>query len=67
MTKSEYIRARIQPLIRMVKPLVHEEERDGVEIKIEIWVLRLLTDVEQLSVISLEELNGDDIPYIEKL
>lgn len=67
MTKSDYIRARIQPLIRMVKPFVHEEERDAVAIKVEIWALRLIADVEHLGAIELGDVKQSDFPYSEEL
>ena len=66
MTKSEYIAARIQPLMRMIKPFVHEEERDIVAIKVEIWALRLIADVEQLGAIDLDAVTPGDIPYLDK-
>jgi len=67
MTKSDYIRARMQPLIRMIKPFVHPEEADHVAIKVEIWALRLIADVEQLGANDLDALTKSDIPYAEDL
>ncbi len=66
MTKADYIRARIQPLIRMVKPMVHEEERDTVAMKVEIWALRLITDIEHLGAVDINDLNERDMPYMDK-
>lgn len=67
MTKSEYIRARIQPLIRMMKNFVHQEERDSMAIKVEIWALRLIADIEQLGPMDMADLDTKDIPYQEDL
>lgn len=66
MTKSDYIRMRIQPLIRMVKPFVHPEEAEMVSIKVEIWALRLIADIEHLGAIDLDGISPNDIPYLDK-
>jgi len=65
MTKSDYIRKRIQPIVRMIKPFVHEEMRDSVELKVENWALRLITDIESL--VKTDVADMPDLPYTEDL
>lgn len=48
MTKSEFIRKRSAPLIKMIENFVHEEDRPGVKAKILLWVNELILDVQNL-------------------
>lgn len=61
MTKSDFIKKRIEPLIRVLKPFLPPEDDPKLfEIKLEIWVHRLLIDVQSFDPASYEE---GDIPY----
>ena len=49
MTKSEFVRNQIRPLMDLLKPFINPEDDPKVfEQKIELWVLRLLTDVDSI-------------------
>ena len=47
MTKSEFIRKKIEPLIEVLRPFMNpEDDPKTFEIKIEIWALRLILDID---------------------
>lgn len=59
MTKSEFIRKRCEPLFTMVEKFVHPEEKPVVRARLELWVLRLVTDVQNLGSTDLSDIDVD--------
>lgn len=60
MTRSEFIRKRCEPLFVMIEKFVHEEERSTVRGKMELWILRLVTDLEHMSSTDISEMSDRD-------
>jgi len=56
-TKSDFIRRRCEPLFQMVEKFVHPEEKENVRAKVELWILRLIADVEHLAAIDLSDVD----------
>lgn len=49
MTKSEFVREQMKPLVDLLKPYINPEDDPKVlEQKIELWALRLIVDVETI-------------------
>lgn len=49
MTKSEFIKRRARPLVEMMEKLVHPEEVPKVATAVELFLLRMMIDVEWVS------------------
>ena len=49
MTKSQFIREQIKPLIDVLKPFMNpEDDPEAFKRKIELWALRLVIDSESM-------------------
>ena len=47
MTRSEFVRSQIKPLIEVLKPFINpEDDPKSLERKVELWALRLIIDVD---------------------
>lgn len=49
MTKSQFVREQMRPLMDLLKPYINpEDDPKAFEQKIELWILRLLADVDSI-------------------
>jgi len=67
MTKSEYIKKRIAGLVRTIEPMVHDENKSTVSSAIELYFLRLITDVETITHMDISDMTDEDFRYIENI